>query len=65
MNYLPSPTEIKERSELMLWMELMDWDVSVIDAVMYDDNPTPQTVRRLAYTHGPEKALQILLKMLE
>ena len=63
--YVPSQDEIRARAEILRWMMLMEWDMGVIDAILYRDNPTPETVRRLAYQHGPERAYDILVRMLE
>lgn len=63
--YKPTKREIKSRCELLLWMELMNWPWDVIDSCLYNDMPTPQTVRHLVWKHGPVKALDILERMLK
>jgi hypothetical protein len=63
--YTASEEMIYSRGEFLQWCVLMEWDWSVIDQIMYHDNPTPDAVRRLVYRHGPDKALQLLKVMQE
>lgn len=63
--YTPSYTEIWERAEMIQWMSAMEWPLCVVDAIMYDDSPTPETVRSMIWTHGPIKALEILIRFLD
>lgn len=58
--FFPLEELIRDRAEILLWMELFRWDLSVIDSIMYDDNPSTDDVRRLVYRHGPDRAYEIL-----
>lgn len=59
-NFIPDRSEISRRCELLLWMNLMGWDIYVQDSIMYLDNPSPEDVRRLVYQHGPDEALRLI-----
>lgn len=61
----PSRQEIRERCEILLWMQLMEWDSGVIDSIMNLDQPTPDRVRLLVYYFGPDEALSRIRRFLE
>lgn len=65
VHYVPSPREIEERSEILRWMQQMEWDLDVIDSILYHDHPSPDTVRCLVYRHGPQKAYKLLKGMVD
>lgn len=65
IDFLPSFEELWDRAEIMQWMSAMQWPLCVIDAIMYDDDPSVDTVRRIVWQHGPIRALEILLEFLE
>jgi hypothetical protein len=58
--YRPSQAEIDARIEAMTWMTVMGWPITLVDSIMYHDNPTISTVREMVYRHGPEKARAII-----
>lgn len=58
--FMPAPEEISVRAEIVQWMGMMNWPSDVMDAVMLNDNPCVEHVRRLVYRYGPIKALQLI-----
>lgn len=62
--YTPERDELYARGEMLRWMTEMGWSQDIRDEILYRDNPTPQTVRRLVYWHGPDRAYQLLCEML-
>ena len=61
----PSQQEIRERCEILHWMQLMEWDSGIIDSIMVFDQPTPDRVRILVYYYGPDEALNRIRRFLE
>lgn len=64
-NYLPPPGVVYSRGEALRWMRDMYWDQTVIDAVMYHDNPSVDHLRDLVYRHGPVRAYLLLCEGLK
>ena len=62
-DYLPSPEEIRERSEIMRWMEGQGWNDDFIVSVMIRDNPTIETVKRMVAAYGPKVAYSNMMAM--
>ena len=58
--YLPEQGEVYARAELLRWMDDMGWSCTVIDLILYHDNPSPKVVRDLVYKHGPDRAYKLL-----
>jgi len=62
--YDPPSSEIWRRGEAIQWMNMMGWPEDVQDAIMRDDCPDIETVRRLCYSKGPDEAYNTIRKML-
>ncbi len=64
--FLPGKKEVYSRGEALQWMQnAMKWPQKLIDQIMYDDSPDIDTLRRLVYDHGPDKAAEIIQAMNE
>lgn len=58
--FMPSRSEMYERGGAIRWMRTMGWGDRTVESVMTYDNPSLDTVTRLVYFYGPEKALQLI-----
>ena len=54
--------ELWERADAMRWLSLMEWPEMVVAAIMREENPTVETLRRLVYRRGPDEALRVIVR---
>jgi len=57
--------EIALREKVLRWLIQMNWPIPVHDAIMMHDSPTIPALINLVYRHGPDKALVIILEMMD
>lgn len=62
--YEPTEDEIKERADILRWMQEQKWDDALIIEIMIYDNPTIDKVKEIILKHGAERAYEILMKFL-
>ena len=54
----PSPKEIKERAETLMWLKSRNFPHKLIVSVMWFNQPSIVLVRRLTRLHGPTEAFR-------
>jgi hypothetical protein len=54
--------ELWDRAEAVRWLTIMEWPPSVVTAIMREENPSIETLRRLVYQRGPEDALRVIVR---
>ena len=63
--YNPTKDEVRIRIALINLMKKYGWNTSVMDEIMYNDNPTVETVIRLINEKGPIATHNILKRFIE
>ena len=63
--YLPSPDEIRDRANILLWMQEQNWSDDFITSVMIYDSPEIELVWRMVDKYGPEVAYKKMMEFLE
>lgn len=61
--YLPDEADINYRALAVQWFSAHKWDTGLVDAIMYHDSPSIETVERLVHRLGPDLAYNLLLRM--
>ncbi len=63
--YLPSPDEIRDRANILLWMQEQNWSDDFITSVMIYDSPETELVWKMVKKFGPKVAYEKMMEFLE
>lgn len=63
--FMPDEAEINYRAKAAQWFTLHKWEDALVDRIMLEDDPPIDVVERLVRRYGPDKARELVLRMME